>query len=144
MKSDNLKLEKQLCFALYSTMQAINKCYAPLLKKLKLTYPQYLVMLILWEEDNITVKNIGERLYLDSGTITPLLKRLESAGLISRQRNPKDEREVLISLTKKGSSINEKAKEIPPTMMKSMGLNSEELKSFKDKLIKLRSTLQKN
>ena len=98
-------LNKQLSFAVYATALAFNKAYKPLLDPLELTYPQYLVMLVLWERDGITVGTIGERLFLDSGTLTPLLKRLEVAGRISRMRDPTDERQVLITLTKDGRAL---------------------------------------
>ena len=97
-----LLLGNQLCFAVYSTAHAFNRVYKPLLDRLGLTYPQYLVMLVLWERDDIPVKEIGDKLLLDSGTLTPLLKRLEAAGLIKRIRSRQDERQVLISLTPRG------------------------------------------
>src|SRR6202167_1701145 len=97
-----LLLDNQLCFAVYSTAHVFNRVYKPLLDRLGLTYPQYLVMLVLWERDDVPVKEIGERLYLDSGTLTPLLKRLEAADLIRRTRSTQDERQVLIALTAKG------------------------------------------
>src|ERR1700733_13776837 len=97
-EKDALKLDSQLCFALYSTTHALTKAYAPLLERLGLTYPQYLVMLVLWESEGLTVKELGERLQLDSGTLTPLLKRLEAAGLVRRERDRRDERQVRIGL----------------------------------------------
>ena len=97
-----LRLDNKICFAVYSTAHAFNRVYKPLLDKLGLTYPQYLVMLVLWERDGVPVKDIGERLFLDSGTLTPLLKRLEVAELIKRTRSTEDERQVLIALTSKG------------------------------------------
>lgn len=108
-----LKLDNQLCFALYSTSLAMTKVYKPLLAKLGLTYPQYVVMLVLWETDGLMVSEIGERLFLDSGTLTPLLKRLESTGLISRQRDANDERRVRIHLTAQGNILRQQAAEIP-------------------------------
>src|SRR6202140_4412432 len=104
-----LLLGNQLCFAIYSTAHAFNRVYKPLLDRLGLTYPQYLVMLVLWERDGVPVKEIGERLFLDSGTLTPLLKRLEAAGLIKRTRSTEDERQVLIALTSQGQALREKA-----------------------------------
>src|SRR6204780_2021823 len=104
-----LLLGNQICFAIYSTAHAFNRVYKPLLDRLGLTYPQYLVMLVLWERDGVPVKEIGERLFLDSGTLTPLLKRLEQAGLIKRTRSTEDERQVLIALTAKGEAPKEKA-----------------------------------
>src|ERR1041384_1335885 len=100
-----LRLDNQICFAVYSAAHAFNRVYKPLLDKLGLTYPQYLVMLVLWERDGVPLKDIGERLFLDSGTLTPLLKRLESAELIKRTRNAKDERQGLIALTSKGETL---------------------------------------
>src|SRR5213595_3505029 len=97
-----LRLDNQLCFAVYSTAHAFNRVYKPLLDSLGLTYPQYLVMLVLWERDGVPVKEIGDRLFLDSGTLTPLLKRLEAAGLIKRRRSKQDERQVLTALTAEG------------------------------------------
>src|ERR1700742_4704581 len=98
----SLLLSNQICFAVYSTAHAFNRVYKPLLDRLKLTYPQYLVMLVLWERDGLSVKEIGERLFLDSGTLTPLLKRMEAAELLKRSRSTEDERQVLIALTQKG------------------------------------------
>src|SRR5580698_1903142 len=103
-----LRLDNQVCFAIYSTAHAFNRIYKPLLDRLGLTYPQYLVMLVLWERDDVAVKEIGERLFLDSGTLTPLLKRLEAADLIKRTRSTEDERQVLIALTAKGRALQEK------------------------------------
>src|SRR5215212_1497516 len=97
-----LRLDNQLCFAVYSAAHAFNRVYKPLLDRLGLTYPQYLVMLVLWERDGVPVKDIGERLFLDSCPLTPLLKRLETAGLVSRTRSTEDERQVLIDLTPLG------------------------------------------
>src|SRR6201984_2622091 len=108
-----LLLGNQLCFAIYSTAHAFNRVYKPLLDKIGLTYPQYLVMLVLWERDGVPVKDIGERLFLDSGTLTPLLKRLEAAHLIKRARSAEDERQVLISLTSQGHALKEKARTLP-------------------------------
>lgn len=107
--SDGLRLDDQLCFALYAASRAVTQAYQPFLAPLNLTYPQYLVMLVLWEADGLTVKAIGEKLLLDSGTLTPLLKRLETAGYISRQRSSLDERQVLIYLSDTGKSLREQA-----------------------------------
>src|ERR671930_548385 len=111
-----LKLSNQLCFAVYSTAHAFNRVYKPLLDALGLTYPQYLVMLVLWERDGVPVKDIGERLFLDSGTLTPLLKRLEANELIRRTRSTEDERQVLIALTAKGEALKEKARAVPQSI----------------------------
>ncbi len=108
-----LLLDNQLCFSLYSTQLAMSKVYRRLLSDLELTYPQYLVMLVLWEQDGVTVSAIGERLFLDSATLTPLLKRLEAAGLIRRVRAAADERQVIVSLTDAGHTLKEKAADIP-------------------------------
>src|SRR5271166_7191954 len=108
MAEAQLMLGNQLCFAIYSTAHAFNRVYKPLLDRLGLTYPQYLVMLVLWEGDGLPVKDIGERLHLDSGTLTPLLKRLEAAQLVKRTRGTEDERQVLIALTPQGQALREK------------------------------------
>lgn len=108
-----LLLDNQLCFALYSTSLAMTKIYKPLLADLGLTYPQYLVMLVLWQQDRVTVSSIGERLFLDSGTLTPLLKRLEAAGLIARLRDVTDERRVHITLTAAGRELKTQAAAVP-------------------------------
>src|SRR6195952_4036155 len=110
---DPLLLGNQICFAVYSTAHAFNRVYKPLLDKLGLTYPQYLVMMVLWERDGVPVKDIGEKLFLDSGTLTPLLKRMETAGLVRRTRSTEDERQVLIDLTPQGQALREKAKTVP-------------------------------
>jgi len=111
--SDMLLLDNQLCFALYSTSLAMTRLYKPLLDALGLTYPQYLVLLVLWEQDGLTVSALGERLFLDSGTLTPLLKRLESSGLVSRQRATQDERRVHITLTPAGRALKDEAAQVP-------------------------------
>ncbi len=105
---DALKLGDQLCFAVYSAAHAFNRVYKPLLAALGLTYPQYLTMLVLWEQDDVAVKAIGERLGLDSGTLTPLLKRLEKLGLVARRRDPADERSVRIALTTEGRALRQR------------------------------------
>ena len=112
--ADNaLLLDNQLCFALYSASLAMTKLHKPLLEELGITYPQYLVMLVLWEGDGLTVSELGQRLFLDSGTLTPLLKRLESAGLVSRIRAVDDERRVHLNLTAAGRKLKSKAARIP-------------------------------
>ncbi|WP_439585960.1 MarR family winged helix-turn-helix transcriptional regulator [Hydrogenophaga sp.] len=108
-----LQLDHQLCFALYSASLAMTKLYKPLLEDLGLTYPQYLAMLVLWETDGVTVSELGERLHLDSGTLTPLLKRLEAADLVSRLRDVQDERRVLIRLTAAGRKLKARAARLP-------------------------------
>ena len=113
-----LLLDNQLCFALYSTSLAMTKLYKPLLETLGLTYPQYLVMLVLWERDGLMVSELGERLFLDSGTLTPLLKRLEASGLIARIRDVQDERRVHITLTQAGRAMKTEAAQIPACILK--------------------------
>jgi len=136
-----LLLGNQLCFAIYSTAHAFNRVYKPLLDKLGLTYPQYLVMLALWERDGIPVKNIGERLFLDSGTLTPLLKRLEAADLIKRTRSTEDERQVLIALTSKGQALREKARTVPQAILATSACSITELSALKNDLLALRDRL---
>ena len=116
-----LALDNQFCFALYSASHAMTKAYKPLLDALGLTYPQYLVMLVLWEQDAVPVKDIGSRLFLDSGTLTPLLKRLEAGGLLERHRDPEDERQVLIVLTPEGRTLREQALHVPYQVHQSCG-----------------------
>jgi MarR family transcriptional regulator, organic hydroperoxide resistance regulator len=137
-----LKLDNQLCFALYSTAHALTKAYAPLLDRLGLTYPQYLAMLVLWEGEGITVKELGARLFLDSGTLTPLLKRLEAAGLVRRARDKRDERQVRISLTEAGTALRDQAVEVPRGIACAIGLPLDEILALKAELEKLRTTLQ--
>ncbi len=138
------KLDEQLCFALYSTGLALNKVYRKLLGPLGLTYPQYLVMLVLWERDNVTVSEIGERLFLDSATLTPLLKRLESAGLITRTRARDDERQVIIELTAQGRQLKTQAKSVPTELFCAAECSADELISLKQQLESLRGSLMKN
>ena len=110
---DALHLDNQLCFALYSASLAMTKLYKPLLEALELTYPQYLVMLVLWENDGLGVSALGERLFLDSGTLTPLLKRMETHGLLLRRRSPEDERRVHVHLTPAGRALQSRAASVP-------------------------------
>jgi DNA-binding MarR family transcriptional regulator len=136
-----LKLDNQLCFALYSTNLALNKLYRQLLAPLNLTYPQYLVMLILWEQDDITVSAIGERLFLDSATLTPLLKRMESAGLILRQRSRQDERQVAVTLTAQGQELQQQALTIPHAVGCAAKCDADSLNTLKLQLEQLRQQL---
>lgn len=115
-EDDPLRLDRQVCFPLYAATNLINRLYTPVLRELGLTYPQYLVLLVLWEEEPQTVGSLGARLYLDSGTLTPLLKRMEAGGLIKRQRDPNDERRVLVTLTGQGRTLRETALHVPATM----------------------------
>jgi DNA-binding MarR family transcriptional regulator len=135
------KLDSQVCFAVYSTLHAINRAYAPLLEKLGLTYPQYLAMLVLWETDDVTVKALGERLHLDSGTLTPLLKRLEALGRVRRMRDPRDERHVRVSLTEAGQALKLQAKEVPGLVVRAMGRSADDLKALRKELRKVRAAL---
>ncbi|WP_446029452.1 MarR family winged helix-turn-helix transcriptional regulator [Lelliottia amnigena] len=138
-----LLLDNQLCFALYSANLALNKLYRQLLAPLNLTYPQYLVMLILWERDDITVSEIGERLFLDSATLTPLLKRLESAGLIVRQRSRQDERQVAITLSDEGRALQQQAQDIPQAVGCAAQCDTETLLALKQQLEQLRQQLHR-
>jgi DNA-binding MarR family transcriptional regulator len=136
-----LNVDLQLCFALYSASLSMTKTYKPLLAKLKLTYPQYLVLLVLWEKDGITVNSIGERLFSDSGTLTPLLKRLEKLGLIQRQRAIEDERRVIITLTEQGRLLQAQAANVHTQVACSTGCTLTELKELNSQLILLRTSL---
>lgn len=138
---DMLALDNQLCFAVYSTGLAFNRLYKPVLDALQLTYPQYLVMMVLWETDGQTVGELGERLFLESSTLTPLLKRLEATGYISRQRNPDDERQVQIRLTKTGRELREQALICPTTVLQASGRSMEELMKMKDATFALRDAI---
>lgn len=127
MNSDQtLKLDNQICFAVYACSRELTKLYRPLLQELGLTYTQYVTMLALWEQDQVTVSTLGSRLYLDSGTLTPLLKKLETAGLLTRTRDKNDERNVVIALTEQGSLLREKAVDIPEKLLCQLGASPEE------------------
>ncbi len=133
--STHLQLEKQLCFRLYRLNKAMNRLYAPLLKNLQLTYPQYLVMLALWQENkSMAVKALGEKLDLDSGTLSPLLKRLENIGYIARKRSIDDERQVNISLSAQGKNLKQSAEKIPALMFAQTGLSIEGLQQLSQQL----------
>ena len=136
-----LLLDNQICFAVYSAAHAFNRVYKPLLDRLGLTYPQYLVMLSLWERDGVPVKDIGERLFLDSGTLTPLLKRLETAGLVRRTRSTEDERQVLIDLTPQGQALKEKARDVPQSILEASECSVAELVALKSEIVSLRDRL---
>jgi DNA-binding MarR family transcriptional regulator len=113
---DPLSLDQQICFPLYAATNLLNRLYTPVLNKLGLTYPQYLVMLVLWEQQPQTVGALGARLYLDSGTLTPLLKRMETSGFVTRARDPGDERRVMIGLTDQGKALRKQASHVPQTI----------------------------
>ena len=138
---DPLRLDNQICFAVYSASHAFNRVYKPLLDRLGLTYPQYLVMLVLWERDDVPVKEIGEKLFLDSGTLTPLLKRLEAARLVRRTRSREDERQVLIALTPQGHALKEKARAVPQSILAASDCSVSELVTMKDEIVALRDRL---
>ncbi len=137
---DPLHLDDQLCFALYHASRALTRAYAPLLEPLGLTYPQYLVLLVLWEGDGVTVTELGERLALDSGTLTPLLKRLAHQGLVSRKRGEDDERVVRIHLTVAGRTLRAKAKKVPLDVACSAGYDLASERSMRE-LARLRDEL---
>ncbi|WP_224242455.1 MarR family winged helix-turn-helix transcriptional regulator [Hyalangium gracile] len=141
---DALRLSEQLCFTIYSTAHALNRTYRPLLKELGITYPQYLVMLVLWEQDDLAVKEIGERLFLDSGTLTPLLKRLEAIGYVTRARDASDERQVRIRLTPQGRALRSKAECIPQELVAASGYAVADLQKLKADIQRLRDTLNAN
>lgn len=136
-----LLLDNQLCFALYSTSLAMTKLYKPLLAALGLTYPQYLVMLVLWERDGVTVSELGDRLFLDSGTLTPLLKRMEAADLLARTRSAQDERRVLIALTAAGRKLKARAAKVPACVLAATHCPLPELRALTHKVQALRRQL---
>lgn len=137
----SLLLDEQLCFALYAASRRMTATYRPLLDALGLTYPQYLVMLVLWERDALTVRELGERLQLDSGTLTPLLKRLEQAGLLGRRRRESDEREVEITLTQAGHTLHERATDIPSCIATRLCMTADAAKRLRDELKSLAAQL---
>ena len=137
------KLENQICFPLYVIAKEITGLYRPILDELDMTYPQYLVLMVLWEGDGLTVTHIGEKLYLDSGTLTPLLKRLESKGFISRKRKKEDERVVEVFLDEAGKQLQKKACEIPGKIQEKLGIQPEELLHLKDTVLKILNKIEK-
>ncbi|QHD06063.1 MarR family winged helix-turn-helix transcriptional regulator [Pseudomonas sp. R76] len=139
---ESLMLDNQLCFALHSTSLLMTKVYKPLLQALGLTYPQYLAMMVLWEEDGLTVGEISSRLLTDPGSLTPLLKRLEAEGLLSRTRSREDERVVVVALTQAGRALQEKAMGIPQCILGASELQLEQLRKLQGDLIALRGNLQ--
>lgn len=142
--SNALRLENFLCFSVYAASHAFNRIYKPLLDALELTYPQYLVMVTLWEQDDQPVRSIGEKLFLESSTLTPLLKRLEAAGLVKRTRDPKDERSVRITLTAVGKALRQKALDVPRCIGEAAELDLSTVKRLIDDLGQLRDTLETN
>ena len=139
----NLKLENQLCFLIYSTNLALNQLYRKLLAPLGITYPQYLVMLVLWEKDQVTVSEIGAKLFLESSTLTPILKKLEAQHLIYRTRSTQDERQVIITLSDDGKLLKQKAQHIPECVAEASSCDMDTLLGLKGQLSTLRNNLLK-
>lgn len=141
MSTEPIQLDSMLCFAIYATGHAFTRFYKPRLDALGLTYPQYLVLIVLWEGDDITVNTLGSRLFLDSGTITPLIKRLEARGLVRRRRDEDDERQVRILLTPEGRALREKAMSVPLSVATGTGLTRETADRLRAELLDLRDRL---
>jgi len=135
------QLDAQLCFALYSTSLAMSKLYRKLLRGLGLTYSQYLVMMVLWEKNQLTVSEVGERLFLDSATLTPLLKRMEAADLLTRTRAASDERQVIITLTPHGDALRHEAAKLPPSILQATQCTLDQVLGMKQELDQLRASL---
>lgn len=140
---DPLLLDQQLCFALYSTSLAMTKVYKPLLEEVGLTYPQYLMMLVLWENDRLPLKELARRLHQDSGALTPVLKRLEAEGYVTRQRNAEDERNLSIELTESGRTLRERARKINSTISGYCALGDAEMIRLRENLMTLRAKLER-
>jgi len=138
-----LRLGEFLCFAVYSANHAFNRVYKPLLDELGLTYPQYLAMVLLWEQNDQTVGSLGEKLFLESSTLTPVLKRLEALGHVKRTRDPVDERQVRVRLTERGRVLREKARKIPGCILDASGLELDELQRLQGEIVALRSALER-
>jgi len=139
--TDWLRLDQQICFSLNAASRAFGGVYRVLLKELGLTYPQYLVMLVLWEHGELPVKKLGEHLRLDSGTLSPLLKRLEAAGLVHRERSARDERSVRVRLTEEGVALRERAAEVPRRIAAATGLDLTEIQDLRSRLDRLTTAL---
>lgn len=133
-KTDVLKLENQLCFSVYAASRAITKIYRPFLDEIGVTYPQYLVMLVLWENNVVTLKDLGNKLYLDSGTLTPLLKRLEHMELIKRERSKEDERLLCVTITQKGLDLKKRASKIPGCVLAGLSTDIAALMNLKNEI----------
>ena len=136
-KYEALRLENQLCFPLYACSRETIKLYKPFLDEIDLTYTQYIAMMVLWEKESVTVKELGEALYLDSGTLTPLLKKMEAKGLITRRRSEQDERSLIVSLTEEGTALRERALDVPHQMASCVRLEPEEAQELYRLLYKL-------
>ena len=141
-KYDSIKLDNQVCFSLYAASREIIKLYKPFLDKFNLTYTQYVAMLVLWEDEKSTVKDIGKRLHLDSGTLTPLLKKIESMGLIKRYRDVSDDRVVVVELTEKGRELKEEVLDVPHEMACKINIPREDLIELKLKLDSLLKAIE--
>ncbi|MFC8344298.1 MarR family winged helix-turn-helix transcriptional regulator [Streptomyces sp. NPDC057280] len=139
--SDWLRLDQQICFSLHAASRAFNGVYRVILKDLGLTYPQYLVMLVLWERGDLPVKKLGEHLRLDSGTLSPLLKRLEAAGLVRRERSARDERSVEVRLTEEGTALRESALQVPRRIAAATGFDVDEIRALRSRLDELTTAL---
>lgn len=137
MEYNPLKLENQLCFPLYAGAKEIVKRYKPFLDEIGLTYTQYIAMMVMWEKKTVNVKTLGEALYLDTGTLTPLLKKLEAQGLVTRRRSTEDERNLIVTITPQGEALRERALTIPERMGQCIGISREEAKTLYDLLYKL-------
>lgn len=137
-----LLLENQICFKIYTAEREITKLYRGLLEEIGVTYPQYLALLVLWEDGTVSVKELGRKLFLDSGTLTPMLKRMESNGLVERHRSVEDERSVVISLTKKGEAMKEKAACVPTRLLEGLEMDGEELERLDQTLTTILGRLQ--
>ncbi len=129
---ESLRLKNQICFPLYSASNAIIRAYRPYLAEIDLTYLQYIVLMVLWEESSLNVKQLGQRLNLDSGTLTPLLKRLESKGMVARKRSQSDERARIISITNAGKALQQRAETIPEKLLCKVGLNKDQLQQMRE------------
>jgi len=146
MQYEQLKLDNQICFPVYAASRLITRGYQPHLEKLGITYPQYLVLMVLWEQDGITVNDIAAKLILNTNTVTPLLKRMEAMGIISRRRSMADERKVLITLTNKGQKMREEAASIPLRLVEELqqgGITADELIGLKHNLDRLINHLKR-
>jgi DNA-binding MarR family transcriptional regulator len=141
---DYLKLENQACFPVYALSRVLTAHYKPILDEIGMTYPQYLVMLVLWQHQQLSVKEIGEKLLLDSGTLTPLLKKLEVRKLINRTRSMEDERIVLVSLTKDGAALKENAVNVPFSFKCSLGLSEDEMRGLRDSITTILERTKQN
>ncbi|TMU84459.1 MarR family transcriptional regulator [Bacillus sp. BHET2] len=138
-----LLLENQICFKIYTAEREITKLYRGLLEEIGVTYPQYLALLVLWEEKTISVKELGKKLFLDSGTLTPMLKRMEANGLVERRRSVEDERSVVITLAKKGEAMEDKAACVPSRLVERLEMEGEELEQLDRTLTTILGKLQK-